>query len=126
MAVIDDLGGPIHPYIAVIIGIVAAVVLCYVVWASRSLYHMPLFLSSYTHRSSPYNYEITLDVIEDLGGPIHPYIAVIIGIVAAVVLCLGLTLSRRIFLRHAMFSQLRTRMGVRLRVCVCVCVCVCV
>jgi len=69
------------------------------------------------HRSASFNYKIELSVPEDEDTTIHPYMSVVIGVIAAIALCLFLTLSRRMFLRHSIFSRLRRRMGVSGRRC---------
>ncbi|KAF5834165.1 hypothetical protein DUNSADRAFT_9284 [Dunaliella salina] len=71
------------------------------------------FYNSDLQRNFPFDYRLTLSVPQQEDGDLHPYMSVVIGVIAAIVLCLFFTLSRRVFLRHSMFSQMRTRMGVR-------------
>lgn len=63
-------------------------------------------------RSSPFNYKIELAVPESSESRLHPYMSVVIGVIAAIVLCLFFTLSRRVFMRHSMFAGVRNRLGV--------------
>lgn len=77
-------------------------------------------------RSEAFVYKLDVYESSTQDNSFYPYMSVVIGVIAAIVLCLIMTLSRHVFLRHSIFGRLRARMGVsvcvrvRARLCVCV------
>lgn len=63
-------------------------------------------------RNAPYAYSIELGVPKGSGIALRPYMAVVIGVIAAIVLCVALLIFRRYFVRSPTFAGVRRRLGV--------------
>lgn len=53
--------------------------------------------------SSPFIFSLTFFVMAESGSFLHPYMSILLGVTAAVVLCLAVTLAKRLVIRYGLW-----------------------